>query len=69
MVGEAGLVVDINRAEDIAAAALRLASEETLYVRCSTAAIKRVHAFSPDLIAEKYEKSYRKAIENYRVSK
>lgn len=69
MVGEGGLVVDVNRAEDIAAAALRLASEETLYARCSAAAIERVRAFSPDLIAENYEKSYCKAIENYRASK
>lgn len=69
MVGEGGLVVDINRAEDIAAAAIQLVGEETLYARCSAAAIKRVRAFSPDLIAEKYEKSYCKAIENYRASK
>ncbi|MDO9466384.1 MAG: glycosyltransferase family 4 protein [Thiobacillus sp.] len=69
MVGEGGLVVDINRAEDIAAAAIHLASEEALYERCSAGAIKRVRAFSPDLIAEKYENSYRKAIEDYRVSK
>lgn len=69
MIGEGGIVADIDRPEEIASAALRLVKEETRYARCSAAAIHRVKDFSPDLIAEKYEALYRKAIENGRSDK
>jgi glycosyltransferase involved in cell wall biosynthesis len=69
MIGGGGEVVDINRASDIAEAALRLVNEEDRYTRSSAAAIERVKDFSPDFIAEQYESAYRKAIENFRLKK
>lgn len=62
MVGEGGLVVDVNRAEDIAAAAIQLVGDEALYGRCAAAARLRVQEFEPGLIAERYEIAYSRAM-------
>lgn len=62
MVGEAGLVVNINRPEEISGAALHLLGNETLYARCAAAARARVREFEPGLIAERYEAAYLRAM-------
>jgi glycosyltransferase involved in cell wall biosynthesis len=62
MIGEGGLLVDISKPEEIADAALRLISDERLYARCAAAAVRRVQAFEPDLIAGQYEAAYARAI-------
>jgi len=58
MVGEGGAVVDINRPEDIAAAALRLVGDADFYARSTQAAQLRVREFEPGAIAERYEAAY-----------
>lgn len=63
MIGEGGLVVDINRAKDIAAAALRLVGDEALYARCTAAALLRVQEFEPGSITERYEAAYFRVME------
>lgn len=62
MVGEGGLVVDVNQAEAIAAAAIQLVGDEALYARCAAAARLRVQEFEPGSIAERYEIAYSQAI-------
>lgn len=62
MIGGGGLTVDINRPEEIAAAALQLISDDALYRQCSDAAIQRVRCLAPDAVAGQYEALYRKVI-------
>jgi len=62
MIGEGGLVVDINRAEDMAAAAIHLVGDGAHYSRCAAAARLRVQEFEPGLIAERYEIAYSRAM-------
>lgn len=64
MIGGGGLAVDINRPEEIAAAAMQLISDDVLYLRCSEAATQRVKCFAPDVVAGQYEVFYRRVIEN-----
>lgn len=58
MIGEGGLVVDINRPEDIAVAALRLVNDTAFYAYSSIAAQLRVQEFGPGVVAERYEAAY-----------
>lgn len=58
MIGEAGLLVDIDKPLEIADAALHLLTDEVLYEKCITAALQRVKAFSSELIAAQYEEIY-----------
>lgn len=64
MIGDGGLTVDINRPEEIAAAAMQLISDDALYRRCSEAATRRVKCFAPDAVAGQYEAFYRRVIGN-----
>lgn len=58
MIGEGGAVADINRPEDIAAAALRLVGDAAFYARSTRAAQLRVQEFEPGAVAERYEAAY-----------
>lgn len=58
MIGEAGLLVDIDKPLEIAHAALQLLTDDVLYEKCITAALRRVKAFAPELIAAQYEEIY-----------
>lgn len=58
MIGEAGLLVDIDKPLEIAHAALQLLADDVLYEKCITSALQRVKAFSPDLIVAQYEEIY-----------
>lgn len=58
MIGEAGLLVDIDNPLEIAQAALQLLTDDVLYEKCTTAALRRVKAFAPELIAAQYEEIY-----------
>lgn len=58
MIGEAGLLVNINEPRDIANAALQLLTDDVLYDKYANAALQRARAFSPELIAAQYEKIY-----------
>lgn len=58
MIGEAGLLVDIDKPLEIAHAALQLLSDDVLYKKCITSALQRVKAFDPELIATQYEEMY-----------
>lgn len=58
VVDQAGLLVDVSKPQEIANAAGRLITDDALYVKCSAAAIQRVKAFDPDLIAGQYEAAY-----------
>lgn len=58
MIGDAGLLVDIDKPLEIAAAALQLLTDDVLYEKCIIAALQRVKAFSPELIAAQYEEIY-----------
>jgi len=62
MVGNAGLLVDINSPTQMAHAMEQLIGDEALYQRCSCAAIERVREFKPDHIASLYEAAYHQAI-------
>ena len=69
MIGRGGLVVDINQPEEIAKAALRLITDDNLYLRSSYEAIERVKEFRPDLIVNRYEILYQRAIESFEVKR
>ena len=58
MIGDAGLLVDINKPLEIAHAALQLLTDDLLYNKSVTAALRRVKAFDPELIATQYEEMY-----------
>lgn len=58
MIGEAGLLVDINKPPEIAHAALQLLTDDVLYEKCVFSALRRVKAFAPELISAQYEKIY-----------
>lgn len=64
MIGGGGLTVDINHPEEIAAAALRLTSDDALYLRCSTQAMERVQEFLPEKVINQYEDLYRNILEH-----
>lgn len=63
MIAGGGLTVDVNRPEEIAAAALRLISDDALYQQCSEAAINRVKLFAPEVVVGQYEALYHKVLE------
>jgi L-malate glycosyltransferase len=63
MIGEAGLLVDIDKPLEIAHAALQLLTDDVLYEKFVTAAVQRVKAFSPELIAAQYEEIYMHILE------
>lgn len=58
MIGEGGVVVDINRSQDIATSALQLVNDTDLYAMSTHAAQLRVQEFEPGIIAERYETAY-----------
>jgi len=58
MIGEGGAVVDINRSEDIAVAALELVSTSSTYEHSTKTALQRVQEFEPGAVAELYETTY-----------
>jgi len=58
MIGDAGLLVDINKPLEIAHAALQLLTDDLLYKKSVTAALRRVKTFDPELIATQYEEMY-----------
>lgn len=62
MIGDAGLLVDINNPLNIVHAVQLILTDEAFYAKCSAAALRRVKEFQPDLIAEKYEKIYEKIL-------
>jgi len=62
MIGEAGLLADINNPVDISRAALQLLTDQKLYERCTSAALRRVKAFNPELIATQYENMYERIL-------
>lgn len=67
MVGEAGLLVDIDKPLEIAHAALQLLVDDVRYAKCVTAARQRVISFAPELIASKYEQIYMRILTQARV--
>lgn len=66
MIEAGGLTVDINKPEEMAEAALRLISNDDLYLQCSKAAIKRVQQFSPEVVINQYEALYQKSIDAFK---
>jgi glycosyltransferase involved in cell wall biosynthesis len=58
MIGEAGILVDINEAECIGDAVLQLLSNHDRYKKCVVAAKLRVREFKPELIAKQYLSKY-----------
>lgn len=62
MIGDAGLLADINNPLGIADAVLQLLTDDVLYAKCATAALQRVKAFKPELIADQYEEMYRRIL-------
>lgn len=58
MIGEGGAVADINRPEEIAAAALRLAGDADFHAHSTQAAQLRVREFEPGAVAGRYEAAY-----------
>lgn len=62
MVGEAGLLVDINKPIDIAQAALRLLTDDELYEACAARALEQIKKFAPELIATQYEAIYKSVL-------
>lgn len=67
MIDDAGLLVDINNPVDIAHAALHLLTDEVLYEKCTSAASRRVGAFTPELVATQYEEIYRRILKAARL--
>lgn len=66
MIGEGGLLVDIDNPQAIAQAVLQLLTDDVLYRGCSNAALRRVKAFAPDIIATQYEQLYMRILERAR---
>jgi len=64
MIGGGGLAVDITRPEKIAEAALRLISDDTLYLECSRQCMERVQEFLPEKVMNQYEDMYRNILEH-----
>lgn len=64
MIAGGGLTVDITRPEEIATAALRLISDDALYLQCSTQAMERVQEFLPEKVVNQYEDLYRRIAEH-----
>lgn len=64
MIAGGGLTVDITCPQEIAAAALRLISDDALYLRCSTQAMQRVQEFLPEKITNQYEEMYRRILQH-----
>lgn len=58
MISKGGAAVDINRAEEIAAAALRLVGDAAFYSQSTKAAQLRVQEFEPGAVASRYEAAY-----------
>ena len=58
MVDRAGLMVDIDKPDEMADAALRILTDDKLYSACSAAAMERVKAFDPMQVAQQYEAAY-----------
>jgi L-malate glycosyltransferase len=64
MVGNAGLLVDIERPEEIARAALEILTDDVLYNMYVEAAHQRAKEFLPEIIVKEYEKLYTRILEN-----
>lgn len=62
MIGEAGLLVDIDKPPEIAHAALQLLTDDVLYEKCVFSALRRVKAFAPELISAQYEEMYMRVL-------
>lgn len=68
MIGEAGLLADINKPEELALTALRLLTDDALYEKCSASALERIKEFEPELIATQYIKIYMQIVNQTKVS-
>lgn len=62
MIGDAGLLADINNPLDIAHAVLQLLTDDVRYEKCTAATSRRVKKFKPELIAAQYEETYRRIL-------
>jgi len=65
VLGEAGLLVDPDRADDIAAAIAKILGDRAFAAQCSARGIARAAAFRWETTAERVVDVYREAVEHH----